>query len=713
MLSNFNKTLSLNQLFKYNPKGQIATVLILMIVAVLIAILVTVNLGQVSLTATNLANSADSAALLLASQLATQSTQLYKAVGGYKECKKGGWASIIFAIVLAVIVIVIIIVSWGTATAPALGAWLGVAQGTALIVGGAIGGAIGGGIGAAYQGTSVAQGVFQGAAIGAMMGYGAGGIVGAEFGAGAGAAATSAEGLGTFSGLAPAATLGTEATAMGILGLSATIYNADVASQNQASAFSAAAKILSGLPQYHRIRESVFLNVFGQTVDDPNKEPDVDDLDVDGEVDDKISHFLNWWESRVKELKRVVPILESLTKTFVQSTLPAFKDYLLEAAVGAIIQETIDDTLTDVVSPGLLVRYESIYPKYDGWPPGLIYAEDDGKLVWFARTIERESGIDVSFWKPGTPSEAAADYLDEIDAMVSQFKDSIALIDDYISLEDYVITRLAVNFESWANYFYDPTSTWTLGSTTAQKDIYDVFQNAVKPGLTSWVNEIKRVRSLLPECSKGRLVYTGGDPAWECQECLPPPVVCPKECLLTSGVGVQEPPCMFNKDDLEEGGTLDTTFLEHINQLIGEVDSYNAGLEPHLAAIQAYYENMKATLDSVSTSIGGVNPAVYDWTDSRGEHNITVQVSNYTVASTKNTSSGGWLKKESCIELVNYNDLVGDNTWVKVTRKDPAGTKEIGSGIKFGVWNPFLNQGISRTSKAIYDVNRVELKEAK
>ncbi|MFA5401875.1 MAG: Tad domain-containing protein, partial [Dehalococcoidia bacterium] len=73
MLSGFYKRFSLNNLREGKPLGQVATLLILMIVVVLIMILTTVNLGQLSISTTNLSNVADSAALSLASQLATRS----------------------------------------------------------------------------------------------------------------------------------------------------------------------------------------------------------------------------------------------------------------------------------------------------------------------------------------------------------------------------------------------------------------------------------------------------------------------------------------------------------------------------------------------------------------------------------------------------------------------------------------------------------------
>ena len=89
-------------------KGQVATFLLLMLVVVLIFAMLIANLGQVSLQATTVANAADSAALLLGSQLATTSNQIYTALGHGIQCRKGGF----FTILLIIVVVIIGIVLW-------------------------------------------------------------------------------------------------------------------------------------------------------------------------------------------------------------------------------------------------------------------------------------------------------------------------------------------------------------------------------------------------------------------------------------------------------------------------------------------------------------------------------------------------------------------------------------------------------------------------
>ncbi|MFH1397229.1 MAG: pilus assembly protein TadG-related protein, partial [Candidatus Omnitrophota bacterium] len=81
MLRWFKKTTSLSNLKNTEPLGQVATVLILIMAVMLVAILITANLGQVSYHATSLANAADSACLYLASYLASRAHQYWKALG--------------------------------------------------------------------------------------------------------------------------------------------------------------------------------------------------------------------------------------------------------------------------------------------------------------------------------------------------------------------------------------------------------------------------------------------------------------------------------------------------------------------------------------------------------------------------------------------------------------------------------------------------------
>lgn len=365
MLRYLEKITSLKNLGHNSAKGQIVTLLMLMMVGVLILVMITVNLGNVSTTATNLSNAADSAALYLASQLATKSHQLYKALGDdTKKCKKGGFFALFLAIVVAIIAVVVTIVTMGTTWAAAHLA--------IMMVIGAGAGAVGGAVGGAIAGTGVLQGAVMGAAVGAAIGGAASGIAGmmapttsstavtvtgiqlpasviqgtvlestaftvaagpagiavGSVGAGSAGAIAAASGIAVAGVGAGAASGGAIATAgagqavMGTLGVASKVYNTYVDQQMSQAAISAAAKSINGLLEYDRYRENVFFQALSQTVDDPtktdsvcvdNKECDPHDSDGDGDTDEKVPYFQYWWDVRVLALKKIIPDLKNRT----------------------------------------------------------------------------------------------------------------------------------------------------------------------------------------------------------------------------------------------------------------------------------------------------------------------------------------------------------------------------------------------------------------
>ncbi|GAF82062.1 unnamed protein product, partial [marine sediment metagenome] len=111
---------------------------------------------------------------------------------------------------------------------------------------------------------------------------------------------------------------------------------------------------------------------------------------------------------------------------------------------------------------------------------------------------------------------------------------------------------------------------------------------------------------------------------------------------------------------------------------------------------------------------GGINPVTYSWTDSQGEHSIIVEVGDFKVPEVKDkTEHRGdwptWLMRRDCLVLKHYTDE--GNTWVKITRNDPA-NKEMGILAR---WNPTAEAAdeffsISRTSRVSYDVRYNRLK---
>lgn len=665
MIDCFHRTISLNNLGASKLQGQIATLLMLMMVVVLIFILVTVNLGQISVTTTNVSNAADSASLSLASQLATKSNMIHNSLGATKKCVKGGLASTFLGILGAIIGAIL-----GTFVFPGVGTFWGAV----------IGGTIGGTAGALYAGTSILAGAIQGFIIGAMIGAGAEGIFGP-----ADAASQSTlvglmdEGIGgaTAADLLAAqnaaywnalqAALVTPQTGMFALSVGSTLYNASVAEQNLSAAFAAAAKALSGLPEYDRYREGVFLQALSQTVDDPNKDTDTADVDGDGETDDKISHFLNWWDSRINAIKTALPNLKELVKNFVQGTLKDFKDYAKEQYTREEYQEYAGVPVYG--QPGPLCRQE-----VDG---------ADGIVVEVARALS------VSFFKPGTPPDCPCEtcgetYYDDVWTAVCELKDMVELIE---GLLDQDIDQLTYTWQFWIKQFYDPETTWTPDNDTVNADWYDVLKNGTEPELNAWRNEIEDKTNLLPNCTYG---WRGESST--CNVCVVGSP-CSQDCILN-------PPCKFTSS----GGSTDSDLDDEISNAINAINNLIAKIQIFENDIRNSYNSIKAEYDK---SPGGLNPVIYNWTDSRGNHSVTVEASQFKIPSTKNTESGNWLKNEKCIEMVDYYDNNGANTWVKITRQDPA-NKEIKSGkVGLGMWNPYFDGKITKKSRAYYSFDKV------
>ncbi|MFC1805256.1 hypothetical protein ACFLZ3_05485, partial [Candidatus Omnitrophota bacterium] len=146
--------------------------------------------------------------------------------------------------------------------------------------------------------------------------------------------------------------------------------------------------------------------------------------------------------------------------------------------------------------------------------------------------------------------------------------------------------------------------------------------------------------------------------------------------------------------------------LDDISDLIQTFISRSAELYRDIESLYQLYDLDK---DSVE----------YAWHDSlcpneRPCHKITVEVSpNFQLAETYS-----WdrviiplISFENCMGLRKYYDRTGENTWVRVTRMDPA-RKNMGI---LGVWNPLYNfkdergdkyVSYSRITKVRYDLYR-------
>ncbi len=365
-MDRWRRLMSFSNLNKPQPaSGQVATLLMLVMVVLLVFVMATVNLGQVSVTSTNVANAADAAALNLGSQLATKAYILRTALKsgakggkyadehsgsprGPRRCQKGGFLGVILAIVFAVIAI----------TVPAVAAMYG---GTGIL-GPAVAGALGGAIG-----NTVIYGNLQGALVGAVQGF----AIGASVAYGFQAAGTTAHGAASelqfLTGSAPS-TFSAAGAAKGVaIAASMAMGGHAIEEQIKENAMAAAAKGLTGLPEYTRIQQSVIFDALSRTVEDPTTVLDTGirntavsdptdplywtvppDLNGHGSTTDKVPKLLVWWEQHLQALHKQELIAKTPPEVekFLNGPMTKFRNNLEDtyACGGLLGREPIEGT---------------------------------------------------------------------------------------------------------------------------------------------------------------------------------------------------------------------------------------------------------------------------------------------------------------------------------------------------------------------------------
>ncbi|MCX5704003.1 MAG: MgtC/SapB family protein [Candidatus Omnitrophica bacterium] len=317
MIRYFSRTISLNNLFNASSSGQIATMLMLFMVVILLFILTTVNLGSVSIKTTTISNAADTAALLLASRLASRSNQMFDAIIPEKEkasyandhnkvvksCVKSGiLPGVAAAIVVAATLLPLIFISGGLAAIPF---WQ-------ILVGSIIKGAYVGALVGHFSGLGAGTGAMQGAIVGASIagGFGAFGVT--QIAAGTLMVSSS---TGAVIGITSSAAIYVSlagAIVGSIIGAATSLYGQAV---REAPIADRVIKQIENIEDdYIRMREEVMHAALSLVVDDPNKLPDIYDLNSNGDTGDFISAFDQLYYERVRDLQ-VYPNLK-LIKDF-------------------------------------------------------------------------------------------------------------------------------------------------------------------------------------------------------------------------------------------------------------------------------------------------------------------------------------------------------------------------------------------------------------
>lgn len=510
MFTYLKKTISFRNLSCHQLKGQIATLLMLLMVAVLIFLLITVNLGKVSLTSTRVSNATDDASLRLASRLATQSKAMYDAIidadggidahGQIKKCKLSGVLGMIVAIGVA-IAIAISGQHW------AWGFWA-----TAFIAGGAAAAA-----GAFTQGVIMGGG-WSGAAWGAMNGFMIGFTIGAASAAGLTTTTLTSVTISMATGEIIAATIVTAISVgavMAALSIASMLYLQTV---RDAAVSEAISKVCQQIPEpYTAMREDIFYVALSQLVDDQERVKDANDIDKDGDTEEMISNFDNWFYQRAKDLKvalastSAVSFFQYLTGYVLGSGSNTIKGFLNQ-----IDRKEVE--CTDSVCSGCATCSE-------------------GPVVELARKLKTNddptgnpSPYTISFWQPGPDRDALLNWynqecetcsapsgFDSVDFTHKEYEDLIDVTEAIRIQYEQNMEAFVNSAGSMANFYIsdsqppeapEPEPGSAIDFYTTLGDILngDSTQSPPMIGMTSWRNRIQTVRTELPRC---QLAYKG------------------------------------------------------------------------------------------------------------------------------------------------------------------------------------------------------------
>lgn len=440
--------------------------------------------------------------------------------------------------------------------------------------------------------------------------------------------------------------------------VSSIIYNGAMSEKDYSDYISKAVKSLNGLPEKERYQEGTILQAFMQTVEDPTMIKDIADSDGDGDTEEMIPQFFFWWDQRMQVEK---------------GHAKAGMDIPINNFLAAL--NNFEDFVQQQYQPGNFLSRQEIEGR-------------DGALVELARAL-RIAGRGLSIWEPGPLLAVLTDWeesgsvcdscsppagYDEVDAAIYQLKDFVKTAEE---IKGKSLEELIVSWRSWVSYFYDPEDDVGHDYYYFLNDF--IHGDAEFSGLAYWNTEIENRRSALPVCIYGELNLMSGS-------CDPCGAACSNNCITN-------PPCR------QAGfGTIDQDLEDEFVNVRGNLNNLIAEIDKFRAASKAIYDDINSLL-SLSPP-GGENPATYSWQDSRGRHNIIVEVGPFNLPRVKKEKK--WYKQ--CIKLKDHDGSVR----VKITRGDPA-NKSLNI---LGIWNPYDPDGdgmfsVSRTSNMHYSQTSV------
>ena len=322
--------------------------------------------------------------------------------------------------------------------------------------------------------------------------------------------------------------------------------------------------------------------------------------------------------------------------------------------------------------PGLLFRQE-----VEG-SDGVGIEGIDGPLVELARIL-KAAGYPIMFWEPG-PSKgqldawyaapcdecAAPPGFDEVDATIEELSTFAAISQ---GLRAGGVDAALATWYSWMPILYDPAAT---------TDYYDTLEGLVVGdangiGMQGWKAQLLAIRGMLPACQ------------------------------YDSGGSILNPPC---QDAARGFATSDADASDEFALVIGKLDALIGSIEQFRSALPGFYDQVMAALNAMGTPFGGVNPMNYVWKDSRGDHTVQVQVSDFKLPEFRKKTKGNFLKKKICMVLDGIKDD-GTNTWVAVRRKDPSANLGVW---KWNAWAPgFSDWTLNKRACAAYTPTSVNL----
>lgn len=441
------RLISLNNLIRPGVEaGQVATLLILIMIIGLILVMATVNIGQVAVNSTALSNAADTAALSLASSLATKSRMYWEGLGNtFEHCEKRNLLGLILALIIAII---ITIVTWGCA-------WY------TIILAAAVGGAVGGMIGAMITGTNIGSGILMGAMIGAAVGSVAVGVQNitvlledAAFLSSGMSGPTLAGSAMTFTVFGSVYLGAAVSMASGLMSL----WNrGDMAINMERVILDQLSKQLGKLDEQSQYRETTIFAALARTIDDPVKVPDVHDLDADQDTTEPTSRFLTFWWERIgvyaalsEEWATYINDFVGKMQNFRNVIVPAYNGTPTEVTVYIYTDPLTGEVVTSETYPeGLLPSSFSYNPVTTETRtkilPGMLERQDykwsleqvtidgeqdmqevamagpcvgqgveDGSIVGFMRPLYA-LGYTTPYWQPG-PSDTPCEKNDPMNA---------------------------------------------------------------------------------------------------------------------------------------------------------------------------------------------------------------------------------------------------------------------------------------------------------